>query len=76
MSFKRFDSLVRYRIAAIVLIAPIVLVQLGVDRDIAKVILWVGLAWLWFSLGWDTWKVYRGRREVRKMIHRRLKDAR
>lgn len=79
-----FDRINRYRVAAVFLFVPFVLAMIPMLTDIEmetimpflvrRSIYWFGLLILAVALAMDAWEVYSGKREVKRMIEKRIQQ--
>lgn len=79
-----FDRINRYRVAAVFLFVPFVLVMIPmitpIELDtimpliVRRSVYWFGLLILAVALAMDAWEVYSGKREVKRMIEDRIQQ--
>lgn len=74
MPKPRFDSITRYRVAALLLLTPLLLYVFSDERPSlvgpALYVYLMGTLLIIFNLGVEGWKIYQGRREVQRMLHK------
>lgn len=68
MKRPRFDRISRYRLAAILLLAPILAYNDLAPLGVVRMIYWAGIVMIIVNLLAETWYIYQGRRDVKRMI--------